>query len=97
MENVKPLFAETVLSARGAPPARELQLCLQHCISKDWQLQDAQGQLPSTSASTTSSAAAPAGSSDGVCLQRHLASRSLGHLPISWFGDLYPAFSRASL
>lgn len=32
-ENVKTLFAETVPSAKGGPPARELQLGLQHCTS----------------------------------------------------------------
>uniref|UniRef100_A0A8U7NCU3 Uncharacterized protein n=1 Tax=Corvus moneduloides TaxID=1196302 RepID=A0A8U7NCU3_CORMO len=32
-ENVKPLFAE---AARGALPARELQLCLQHRINNGW-------------------------------------------------------------
>lgn len=71
-ENVKTLFAETVPSAKGGPPARELQLGLQHCTSNA-----GSGEVPELAAIQQllhhSSAAALAGSSDAVYLQRRLA------------------------
>lgn len=71
-ENVKTSFAETVPSAKGSPPARELQLGLQHCTSNTGSREVHElGAIQQLLHHST--AAAPVGSSDAVYLQRRLA------------------------